>query len=159
MRKFVLACAALAALTGIAFGEENRVIGNWLLRVDDDRFSDGKTVIAITAQGSTLLAVRCIQKNFSLAISAPAGGFEADDTVAIKFRADANPIVETTGAPINKAIIEVVATPDMRRELLTAREYAFRVTMPNGAESDSVFKAGAAARALPEVLKACPEEK
>jgi hypothetical protein len=127
-----------------------------LVTVDQDRFSDGRTVVAMTAQDDGLLAVRCIQKVLTLAVTQSGADFKEGDLFRIKFRADANPIVETAGDAINDTVIEILTTQEMRMELTSAREYAFRIATPAGSQFDKVFKAGAAARALSEVLTACP---
>jgi hypothetical protein len=142
-------------------GAGQTTIGNWIVTTEADRFSEGNTVIALTAQEGGLFAVRCIQNTFSLAISnrATAGELKEGDLFKIKFRADNLPVVDTIGEAINNSVIEVLTTPEMRGELTIAREYALRVTSAAGTTFDSVFKAGFAAKALPPVLRACPQKK
>jgi hypothetical protein len=156
-RKALLVAVSSACV--LSAHAEQRIIGNWLLIVEPDRFSGGNTVVATTAQADGLFAVRCIQQIFTLAVTVPgAERFNAGDPFKIKFKADANPVVETTGDAVNESIVEIIVTPDIRQTLAAAKEYALRVTTPAGTQFDSLFAAGDH-RALSEALKACPAKK
>jgi hypothetical protein len=155
--KRALCCAALAAwaMTSASHAQQPKIIGNWMLTVEADRFSDANTkVIAVTMNSAgDVLAVRCLSGQISFAL----GGerYKEGDQFDIKYRPDKLAIVETTGTALNEKMMEVETSAEMVRSMLEAKEYAFRIM---GASSrDVVFKAGAgAAKALAEVTKACP---
>lgn len=160
MRWVLAATLMCVAATGSLAAAKRQMIGNWMLTVDEDHFSEGKKVIAMTLSPSgVLFAVRCIQDELSLAVTDPGfGEMKEGSPFKIKFRADRKAIVETVGAAINDKIIEIVATEEMRDELMTGREYALRLESASGASYDTAVPAGTAARALAPVLAACPAD-
>ena len=72
----------------------------------------------------------------------------------MKFKAGNHAPIDAVGAAFDETMIEVPITDEMRSDLLTADEYAFRV---QGTVSvfDEIFPAGTARQALPPVFKAC----
>jgi hypothetical protein len=159
MLKLVGAVAvSLSAAITIAQADNNRMVGNWLINTDRDRFSGDDKIVAMTMDQGAMLAVRCMQKTFTLALRDPntAGELKEGDLFEIKFKADENPVIDTIGDAINSEVIEIAATPEMQKELLSAKEYAFRVSTSAGTQFDRVIRAGVASRALVDVVKACP---
>ncbi|MCW5693095.1 MAG: hypothetical protein KIT48_12090 [Pseudolabrys sp.] len=148
--------SALAVVLGHPALAAPKVIGNWLLTVEADRFSDAATnVIALTegTGGDGVLAVRCLRGNLSIAL----GGtkFDTGDKFLVKFRADKNIVIDTTGTALSETIMQLDTTHEMVRQMLTAKEYAFRVI--GTSSKDFVFRAGrGAAKVLGEVTKPCP---
>lgn len=132
-----------------------RVVGDWLVTVEADRFSDAnKTVVALTVSDDGVLAVRCLSSRLSLALL---GKYRTGDIFIVKFRADRHDIIDTKAAAISDEVMEIHTPPEMVRQMLSAKEYAFRVI--GVARSDFVFRAGrGASRAIGEVTKACPLE-
>lgn len=154
----VVVAAGLFSMAALA--EQRRIVGDWIITSNRDRFSGGMTVVAATMQDGALFAARCIQGIFTLAIADPAatGSFKGGDVFQVKFRADNLDVIDTVGDAINDEVVEILPSGAMRGELAEAREYALRITTPIGSQFDRVFRAGAASRALVDVFKACPAD-
>jgi hypothetical protein len=84
------------------------------------------------------------------------GPYSAGDPFTVKFRADANEVVDTLGDAIDDKVIEVEVPQTLLTQLLAAKEYALRVTTLAGTRFDRLFKAGAAKQALASIAKECP---
>lgn len=166
MSKALLLCAALSSGVAVpAQAQQNTWVGNWFVQTDRDRFTDNPIYIAVTwrnGDADTWLAVRCIDQQLDLAVRDPVmiRGLTPNSTYVVLFRADTNRIVTTFGVgnAIKEHVIEIIVKPEMRRQLLTAREYAFRF---NGIDQpelqfDEVFDAGTARDALVTLFLACP---
>jgi hypothetical protein len=156
----VRASLALAAVVvggwQAAAQEQNKVIGNWIVRIESDPFNDGQAkVVAMTrGNGASVLAVRCMGGELSVAL----GGdkYDAGDLFQIKFRADKLATIDTAAAAISSVVLQLETPPAMLRHMLGAKQYAFRITGAT-ATVDYIFKAGPrSGEALAEVLKACP---
>ena len=106
MRGKSLTAATLVflALVGAAHASE-RLIGNWIVTVTRDRFSENEKIIAVTAQSDGLFAVRCFDGELTLALGAAGveGELKPGDLFQIKFRADRNAVIETVGVHRTKA--------------------------------------------------------
>lgn len=140
-----------------ASADGSKMIGSWLVETEADRFSKARTlVIAQTANHlGAYLAVRCISGELSVALGI--ARYKVGDVFSVKFRADTNEVIDTDGIAILENIIQVDTSPKMIRQMMTAKEYAFRVT--GFASNDVIFRAGrGAAMAIGEVAKACPLE-
>lgn len=135
--------------------QQPKVIGNWMVSVEADRFSDAANkVIAMTSNsGGAIFIVRCLSSEISFAISGET--YKTGDQYLIKYRPDKSEVIDTNGVALSEKIIVMDTSLEMVRSLVAAKEYAFRVI---GASSyDLIFKAGAGApKALAEVTKACP---
>jgi hypothetical protein len=73
----------------------------------------------------------------------------------ISFKGGNHDVVTTFGDAVNDKMVEVLVTDDMRSQLLTSDEFAFRLTSKT-LTFDAIFSAGTAKAALPPVIKACP---
>lgn len=81
--------------------------------------------------------------------------YDTGDKFLIKFRADKEAVINTAGTAISDAVMQIDTPSEMVREMLTTKEYAFRVI--GTTSNDFVFRAGrGAAAALGEVTKTCP---
>ncbi|MFA6265968.1 MAG: hypothetical protein WC670_09680 [Pseudolabrys sp.] len=147
-------CLLLSASAAVA---ASKVIGNWMVNIEADRFSDSTmNVVAITSgKSGGILAVRCLGGDLSIALGGPK--FDTGDKFLIKFRTDKRPVVDTIAVAVSETFVEVDTTKEMVREMLTAKEYAVRII--GASSNDFIFNAGSGApKALAEVAKACPLE-
>jgi hypothetical protein len=139
-------------------GLQKKLVGNWMVSVERDHFS-GENILRATAyQKDKRLGVRCKDHVFSLGLYDPSHRYTIGDHFQIKFRAGDNPVVNADGEAVDVSTILVRAQEPISRELLTAKEFAFRVITAStsvGGFNDLVFDAGSAAEALPEVIDAC----
>ena len=152
---FVTGLACLLIAAPAAAQQKPQMIGDWMLNIEADRFSDSAAnVIAMTANPTgEFIAVRCLQKQISIAL----GGirYKTGDRFLIKFRADKNEVFDSDAFAISEFVLQIDTNPEMVREMLAAKEYAVRVI--GVASYDYIFRAGrGASRALGEVIKACP---
>jgi len=149
-----LACA-LALLEPAQADPRRQVIGNWFVTSDADRFGDGVTVVALNVQDANSIALRCLQGELSLAML---GKYAQGDLFQVKFRVDRWDVIDTVGFAISDSVLQIMTSPQMVRQMMSGSEYALRVTGTTSTR-DYVFRAGAAARALVPVVKACPLER
>jgi len=121
----------------VPIGEGKSMVGDWMVSVEKDRFDGADQVVAIGAgNNNRVAAVRCLKGESSLALL---GEFEAGQVAEIKFRVDNNPVVATLGSAINANVLQILTTDDMLRQMLDAREFAFRISTPRFSY-DAVFK-------------------
>jgi len=148
-----IAASLVLSAASVATAAQQRV-GDWLVDAEADRFSEEKTtVVALTIADDGALAVRCLRGELSLALL---GKYRTGDLFVVKFRADRNAVIETVAKAISDDVMEIVTMPRMVRQMLSAREYAFRV-MGAAASRDMIFRAGRGApKAIGAVTKACP---
>lgn len=137
-----------------------RMIGNWMVSVDQDRFSDAPQAMAITMQHGAILAVRCLERSLSVAIRnvGVIGGLTPGDIFSVAFRGSPHAVIQTMGDAVNDLMVEVMVTDEMRNDLITSAEYAFRLKFP-ASQIDVIFDAGSAQEALQPVYRACPAKK
>ncbi len=156
----VIAASVLVISSASAAEPHGETIGNWYLSTERDRFSGEDIVRAVTEQNGKMMGVRCLDHILSLAINDPSRRFTPGDHFKIKFRADDNLVVDTDGEAISDTSILIRAKEPIPGELLTSKEFAFRVASTIGLY-DLVFDAGSAAIALLGVIEACqsPERK
>lgn len=155
---FLLGVALSCVVAVPAQAQETTWVGNWMVTTDHDRFSGNPIYIAMTERNRAWLAVRCMEKILDLAITDPVmiKGLTPNSILTIYFRADTNPIVTTFGEAVNDHMIEILVRPEMRRQLITAHEYAFRFNGIDVPQFDEVFGAGTARDALVTLFLACP---
>lgn len=162
LRVAVVAAAVLASAQALAAQE--KVIGDWMVSVDKDRFSssgDGTKTLALRAARGNGIGVRCFPDGLSIAVmemQPGAGRFEEGMMFTVKFRADEGKIIETIGLGLNDKTIEIGDGEEIIPLMLNAKEYAFRLTF-KAVAIDMVFPAGKGAKqAIGTVLKACEKK-
>lgn len=157
IRWTVLFTLALVASAGAA--EETRRFGNWEVSYTPGRFGDKGKVIALTVQDGSALAVRCMNGNLSFALMTLGfgpGRFREGLDVKAKFQADAKSPIDVDAAGLNDKTLQIDLPGPIARQLVDAKEYAFRVTYLS-TTFDRVFKAGKGGpKAMAEVFKLCP---
>ena len=160
MNRLVMAAAALLLTTGAALADyEGRRVGNWLTSATEDRFGDGGVFIAVTPDGSTALAVRCLQKKLSIGlidIGSDQTPYTEKEIYAFKFRVEKQPIRETVGVAISPRLIEVVTEKELVKAIRDGRETAVRLLEKSGVASSFLFKTTGAPKAFVDLAKECP---
>jgi hypothetical protein len=136
----------------------SRMIGTWLVNSDRDRFSGEPTVIAMTMQNGSALALRCLKDGLSFAIHSDVISGKPGDLFQVKFKGGTHAPDDTIAEAFADSIIQVLVTPAMRPALVTSDEFAFRIIDGTGAWHDLVFDADMAPKAFADVLKACPSK-
>lgn len=151
--------AVAVALSWPATAQQPKLVGNWLITIEKDRFTGDPTAIAVTTQGGGVLALRCMQGALTFAVrdGNTAGSLSPGELFVVKFKGGAHDVMSTMADAINDSLIEIVVTPIMRQVLLNSDEFAFRFSGQTQ-QFDSVFKAGTASRSLAPVLDACPSK-
>jgi hypothetical protein len=140
---------------------DGRMIGNWMTSAKEDRFGDGGTFVAIVADGSVVLAVRCIQKTLSLGIGEI--GFDQKpiakgDLFLLKFRVDALPVVETVGSAISERLIQIETERALVKSIRDGKETAVRVSDTRGTTITHIFKTAGSRSAFADLSRECPLE-
>lgn len=163
MRKMVWAAVLICGMVGCAAHAQNegKMVGKWYVITKADRFGEGGTFIAATGDGvGGILAVRCIEKEWSVAISDTGiqGALTTGDTFDVKLRVDTLPIVKTKGLAINEKFVQLVTTTDLVKSIRDGNETAVRTTSPTGITSTNVFKNTGAPKAFAPFTKDCPLE-
>lgn len=156
---WLLVAAAIGCGSAARADYEGRRVGNWLTSANEDRFGDGGAFVAATPDGSTALAVRCLQKKLSIGLidmGSDPKPFSEADLFALKFRVDKQPVVETAGVAISARLIEVVTEKSLVKALRDGRETAVRIFQKSGVTSSFVFKTAGAPKAFADLAKECP---
>lgn len=125
----------------------------------EDRFGDGGTFAAITADGSLALAVRCLQKNLSIGIGEiglDPKPIQKGDYFAFKFRIDTQPVVEAAGIAISDRLIQVVTERSLVKAIRDGKETAVRVESTGGITSTHIFNTSGSKRAFADLSRECP---
>lgn len=139
-----------------------RIVGDWLVTSQEDRFEEGGTYIAMAGDGGGhLLGVRCIQKKLSLAfmnVGSDPKPLRIGDIFAFKIRTDKKPVFETMGKAINDRLIELVTTKEVVRDMRAGSETALRIESVAGVSNTTVFKTRGAKQAFAVIEKDCPLE-
>ena len=158
--RFALGCCALLVATLPAAADyERRIVGDWMISANEDRFGDGGTFTALTSDGSNILAVRCIQKNLSLAMMEVGGDpkpVTKGDLFAYKFRVDKQPIVEVYGEAINERLIQIATEKSLVKAMRAGQETAVRSETTSGVTRVSIFRMKGAPKAFADLSKECP---
>lgn len=160
--KPAIALSVLAFSGSPSFADyENRAFGSWLASAKSDRFGEGGTYFAMTSDGMRTLAVRCLEKDFSLALLEMArtgSGPKVGTIIKFKLRVDKQPVIETFGEVVAEHLIVVPDDVGAAKQILTGRELAVRTETPAGLVKTSIFQITGADRALADVLKNCPPD-
>jgi hypothetical protein len=135
-----------------------RLIGDWITSGTDDRFGDGGTYIAMTGDNGFILAVRCLQKELSLAVMDHTGAKVPDrgDAYLFKLRVDKEPIFTTMGKTLDQGLVQLVTEKALVREMRDGRELALKVTSGDGIESVHIYPLRGARKAFADLEKECP---
>lgn len=150
-----LALAILGTGAVAADQQQKRIVGDWLLSIDNDPFHHGAlNVIVLTVQGNDAMAIRCIAGDPSIALN---GDYETGAKFSILFRVDRNPIIEATGTAVSAKLLAFTMTGPMLKQMIEGKEYSLRVT-DSTTNIKKVFAAGQAAEALIDVVRECPFE-
>ena len=160
MKKLMIAVALLCATQAMA-GDGQRVIGNWYVTSEADRFGDGGTFLAMTGSAGLGLAVRCIKKELSLALldlSNDPKPLATGDVFALKLRTDKQPIREAFGKAISERLIQIPTDKDAVRSIRDGAETAVRIETTRDVVTTNVFKTRGARQAFADLVKECPLE-
>ncbi len=154
----IIALAVAMAIPAVA-APKTKVIGNWVLMIDDNPFGEGKKTMASRSHGSTIFAVRCIGDELSFAVRWAGGDqkFTAGDEFLVKYRADSGPILDAVAHAVDQQMLLLAATQLMVKQLHDAKQVALRFVSAAVA-FDEVFDVSGASWALADVVKACPLE-
>lgn len=155
---FALALVCLGVLP-VHADDGVKVIGTWIVSAKDDRFEDGGTFFAMTADGGgEAFAVRCIQKELSIAlgkIGDSADKLTAGQKFGIKLRVDKQPIIETSGVAISEKLIQAETKPEMVKTIRTGKETAVRIENEVGVTATYIFKTMKTEKAFARLAKEC----
>lgn len=130
---------------------EDRLIGNWMVSAKQDRFGDGGTFVAATGDGAIALVVRCLQKDLSIGVIEIGGDpkpMEKGDYYKMKFRVDAQPIVDAGGLAISDRLIQVKTDRPLAKSIRDGKETALRLEDSRGVSSTHVFNTRGSRSAL-----------
>jgi hypothetical protein len=157
--KLLIAVAAIAAAAPARADYQNRLIGNWHVSAEEDRFGDGGTFIAVTGDGGIGLAVRCLRKDLSIGIldmSPDPNPLTRGDRFNFSFRVDKTPIVEAEGVAISERLIELKTEKSLVNSIRAGKETAVKLTDAYGTSSVHIFTTTGAAKAFADLSKECP---
>jgi hypothetical protein len=153
-RRVGYALAGFALWAACATAEQaTRNVGDWVVTAEGDPSGRGR-VIAQLVQPPLAVAVRCLGHDLSITLAKPTaaspGPMSPDATYTIQFRADQNGIINTYAIGLSDTAKRMVA------QIADAKEFTFRVMSNSGTTETWAFKAGAAKRALADVVEQCP---
>lgn len=136
---------------------QTTAVGNWQVVVDQDPFLKRPRVVAVTGSGPVRMALQCNAGKLTIELGniGVRGPFLTGERVAIEFRADRRPIVEAEGLAINDARVQIETATEMARQMLDAKEVAFRITKPRS-WPDLIYPLLKTERALVPLISACP---
>jgi hypothetical protein len=138
---------------------EDRLIGNWMVSAKQDRFGDGGTFVAATGDGAIALVVRCLQKDLSIGVIEIGGDpkpMEKGDYYKMKFRVDAQPIVEASGLAISERLIQVKTDRPLVKSIRDGKETALRLEDSRGVSSTHIFNTRGSRSAFADLSRECP---
>lgn len=138
---------------------ERRIVGNWLTSAKEDRFGDGGTFTAATADGRVGLVVRCIQKELSIGMidmGADQKPLKKGDVFELKFRVDTLPVAKAYGEAISDRLIQVVTEKGLVKSIRDGREVAVRIEDVRTVSQMHVFPLSGAPRAFADLTRECP---
>jgi hypothetical protein len=116
------AALILLAFTATPAVAAQKVSGDWMLNVEEDKFSDDAkpNVVAMRANSTgDFLALRCLQGRFSLALAGQK--YETGDRFVVLLRVDKYPPDSTVGAAISELLLEIESEPKVGNEMLKGR--------------------------------------
>jgi hypothetical protein len=153
----VLTAAVLAGGAGAAVARGS-LVGNWYVTVEEDRFGDGGTALAVTQSrsGDAMFAVRCIRRKWSLALMA--GKVNPGEVFLIRMRVDRGDIADAAAAAISDAVVQIETDAATVSKIAGGRELALRIVDPRGTSRDYVFGLAKAKAALSRHIKECTLE-
>lgn len=159
MRMALFAAPLLATLCCPSIAQEGtRTIGNWYVFTEYDRIDNHLHAFAGLIQGGHSVAVRCLgfYPSILLADDVPAhsGDFANGMPFTVQFRADRNPIIETSGTGLSRTSFEITTPVEMVHQIMDSHEITFRITYQN-TQRDWVFHTAGAREALADVVKTC----
>ena len=152
-----LAVAAGVWSGGAAAEPGYRVVGDWLVQRDRDRFSGAENVIALRLSNDLrALMVRCLDRKPSVVVKALDQSFAGEtDLFAVTFRADQLRPIQSVAEALDDRTAEILIREEMVEQIAAGREVAFRFETKR-ARFDHVFLVGRGAqRAVAEVFNAC----
>jgi hypothetical protein len=133
--------------------DQRKIIGNWELRVERDRFTDTNEIYAITGTGDRAMLVRCGESGLDLLLIDVAGKIYPTATrFDVSIRIDRNEVSTRPGRLRSDGAVRIWLGPSLLIEMNRGREIAFRF---DGAGGDWVFALAGAAQALKPVSDAC----
>ncbi|HRF08532.1 MAG TPA: hypothetical protein PL193_07800 [Xanthobacteraceae bacterium] len=161
MRAAAAVTAAIGYLALAAAGvaaQERRVVGNWHIVTERDRFTDQPRVLAVTAASGHLLAVRCFSGNLSVMLiegDSASGPFQAGAKFQVMSRVDKSEVWTEVGTAVDQRGIQLDLPAFMFARIVTGKEVAFRVTNEVGSYKDWIFPLRRQKEALAPVADAC----
>jgi hypothetical protein len=107
--------------------------------------------VAATGDGAMALVVRCLQKDLSIGVIEIGGDpkpMEKGDYYKMKFRVDAQPIVDAGGLAISDRLIQVKTDRPLAKSIRDGKETALRLEDSRGVSSTHVFNTRGSRSAL-----------
>jgi hypothetical protein len=138
---------------------DGRIIGNWMVSAKQDRFGDGGAFVAMTGDGAVALAVRCLQKDLSIGVIELGDDpkpMEKGDVYELKFRVDAQPIVDADGVAISERLIQVETEKSLVKSMRDGKETALRLEDGRGVSSTHIFNTKGSRAAFADLSRECP---
>ncbi len=124
-KTLVVAALIFFGLSSSAFAEKTvKIVGNFLVTIEDDPFGDGSKVIAGTPDGDDMLALRCLEGEMSVAFIHdvdPAHSYSA------QYRIDKQPIKEISAQPTSEKAIQLLDSAGIFDELQGAKQFAVKI--------------------------------
>lgn len=160
LRAFILAVMMCAASQAAA-DYKNRIIGNWLVSAEEDRFGDGGVFVALTDNDAFALAVRCLRKNLSLGVldvSSDPNPLTTGESFKFAFRVDKNPVIETKGVAISQRMIQIETEKYLVQAIRESKETAVKIENASGVSVVEIFQTRGGAKAFADLVKECPLE-
>lgn len=155
-----MALAGVVALGATGGTDAQTVVGRWVLRSEPDNFGDGGTYAAATADrsGAYVLAIRCIRKEWSLALGEASmlpRPLPRDAIYRVKLRVDRGPITDAVGVTLDQKLIQFVTKEDFVQTVIDGKALAVRL-QGDTAIIDITFSLRQAKQALAAALNNCP---
>jgi hypothetical protein len=143
-----------------AIADDVKLVGNWLVSENEDRFEGGGVFLALTRDGmGNVFVVRCIENTLDFVIGEEKGNatrkYKVRDIFYIKLRVDKRPILELTGVAVNEGLIQVNATAEIVRSIRDGKEIAVRQESIQGVSSITTFNTKGNAKAFARLTKEC----
>ncbi len=159
MKRIVLAALACAAVTSAQAEPVRKIVGNWIVSSEEDRFGEGGTYVAMTLDDTAnAFGVRCIERQLTLALmpgTATDEPLEKGQQFSIKLRTDKGPVQDLKGGAINARLIQMEATPELVRMVRGGKETALRYETERGTSRTLVFTTRDNAKAFARVASEC----
>lgn len=108
MVRTIMASVILAATCVSAPAQGIRMVGDWGVQSDQDRFSGATNVVAIRVVGARGFLLRCLDGKLSFAVKDFAAPFAGEnDLIRVEFRADKNEVIGTLGEALDDMTAEI----------------------------------------------------